>query len=87
MNQPVRPEDVLPAGVDRTVINGVGVRKGSVAAFVANAKQLEHLDSGTPEYDEVAAHLTSLLPALRAVGVLDVFVPRSEKLAGLIAGA
>ncbi|MDI5967065.1 hypothetical protein [Streptantibioticus silvisoli] len=87
MSQPVRPEDLLPDGADTCVINDVEVRKGSVAAFVANAKRLDGLELGTPEDTEVRAQLRKLVPALRAVGVLDVFTVRSETLADLIAHA
>ncbi|WNV85906.1 hypothetical protein [Umezawaea sp. Da 62-37] len=87
MTGPVRPEDVLPDDVDSGVLNGVEVRKGSVAAFVANARRLDDLRPGSPERDAVLAELRRLVPALRAVGVLDVFAPRSAALADVIAGA
>lgn len=38
----VRPEDVLPDGVDSTAINGKTVRKGTIAAFLANADILDN---------------------------------------------
>jgi hypothetical protein len=82
----VRPEDVLPDGVDRSLMNGVDVRKGTVAAFVANARTLERLAPGTGEYEAVAGQLRSLLPALTAVGVLEVFEPRSPALREIVAG-
>jgi hypothetical protein len=87
MATPVRPEDMLPADVNSREINGVEVRKGSVAAFVANARQLDRLDPSGSEYAQVASQLRALVPALRAVGVLDVFTPRSGVLAELIESA
>jgi hypothetical protein len=84
MSNPVRPEDLLPTGVDSGVINGVEVRKGSVAAFVANAKRLNELEPTSQEYVEVLTQLQQLVPALRAVGVFDVFTPRSPALAEII---
>jgi hypothetical protein len=83
---PVRPEDVLADGVDSGLINGVEVRKGSVAAFVANAKRLEDLEPGSAEYAPLVAQLKALKPALAAVGVLDVFALRSAKLASILEG-
>ncbi|MEU5304160.1 hypothetical protein ACH4YO_14460 [Streptomyces noursei] len=85
-HQPVvRPEDVLPEGIDSTAINGLTVRKGSVAAFVANALRLDDLSEGTPEYAALVTQMRELAPALRAIGVLDVFRPRSPAVERIIA--
>lgn len=75
----VRPEDVLPEGIDSTAINGLTVRKGSVAAFVANALRLDDLTEGTPEHAAVVTQMRELAPALRTIGLLDVFRPRSAE--------
>lgn len=83
----VRPEDILPAGAEHAAIGGVEVRKGSVAAFVANAKNLATLEPGTPEHGAVVAQLQALAPLLAAVGVLDIFEPRSPELRRIIASA
>lgn len=81
---PVRPEDVLPAGVDSAVINGTSVRKGSIMAFVTNVKALDGLTAGTPDHDAVIRQIRQLAPAVRAIGMLDVFAPRSPELARLL---
>ncbi len=73
MTAPIRPEDVLPDGDDNAAFGDVSARKGTVAAFIANAKALNELADGTPERDAVLAQLRTLAPGLRAVGVLDVF--------------
>lgn len=83
----VRPEDVLPEGVDSTAINGLTVRKGSVAAFVANALRLDDLTEGTPEYAALVAQMRELAPALRTIGLLDVFRPRSPAVESILAEA
>ncbi|MEU5211795.1 hypothetical protein [Streptomyces sp. NPDC020742] len=83
----VRPEDVLPAGIDSTAINGQTVRKGSVAAFVANAVRLDDLTEDTPEYTSLVAQMQELAPALRTIGLLDVFAPRSPVVARILADA
>ncbi|MGW4400363.1 hypothetical protein ACWEHA_34155 [Amycolatopsis nivea] len=84
MPEPIRPEDVLPDGVDRTTLGGLEVRKGAVAAFVANVKQLEQAEPGGTEHEQIVDQLKQLVPTLRAVGVLDVFQPRSAAVAQLI---
>jgi hypothetical protein len=86
-NKPVRPEDLLPTGVDSGVINGVEVRKGTVAAFVANAKRLEALPSDSDEYTELAHQLRAARPLLEAIGVLEVFDVRSQRLREIFAVA
>jgi hypothetical protein len=86
MSEPraIRPEDVLADEVNSTTLNGAEVRKGTVAAFIANAKILESLAPTDPHYGEVEAQLRELVPAVRAVGVLDVFAPRTAAIAAVI---
>ncbi|MFF4188539.1 hypothetical protein ACFYZ9_35605 [Streptomyces sp. NPDC001691] len=81
----VRPEDVLPEGVDSTAINGMTVRKGSVAAFVANAVRLDDLAEGTPEHTALVTQMRELAPALRTIGLLKVFQPRSPLVEQILA--
>lgn len=80
MTGAVDPEDVLPDGDEYAELGGTPVRKGTVAAFVATARSLEALPAGDPAEAGLAAHLRDLLPGLRAVGVLEVFAPRSARL-------
>lgn len=80
----VRPQDVLADGVESVTIDDVQVRKGTVAAFVANAKLLDRLDPAAPGYAEVLGVLRELAPKVRAVGLLDVFAPRSPVVAELL---
>ncbi len=84
MTQPIRPEDVLPDGADDASFAGVTARKGTVAAFVANAKLLDDLPAGSPGREAIVAQLRALAPALRAVGIFDVFTPRSPEVAALV---
>ena len=76
----MRAEDVLPDAVNQAVIEGVTVRKGSVGAFLANAKIL--LDSNSTLEDRTLAEkdLISLIPALRALGIFEVLQIRNEEL-------
>lgn len=83
----VRPEDLLPVGADTTAINGRTVRKGSVAAFVANAIRLDDLTEGAPEYEALITQMRELAPVLRTIGLLDVFEPRSPKVGRILSEA
>lgn len=76
----IRPEDVLPDDRDHAELHGITVRKGSVAAFVANAKLLDVLPHGSPERAQALAQLQALAPSVAAVGLLDVFQPRSSEI-------
>jgi hypothetical protein len=64
----IKPEDVLPDGVDSTIINGVTVRKGSVAAVLANLKLLDSPGIKEEEKEAALAAIKSLAPALVAGG-------------------
>jgi aldehyde:ferredoxin oxidoreductase len=83
----IRPEDVLPDGVDTMAVGATTVRKGTVAAFVANANILEQLPIGDLRRNDVEAELRALAPALHSVGVLDVFAPRSAEIAAILGEA
>ncbi|WP_127505602.1 DUF7709 family protein [Actinoplanes solisilvae] len=76
----VRPEDVLPDGAEFGVFENVQVRKGTIAAFIANVRALDGLEPGTSSYDAVADQLRAAVPALRAVGLFDIFEVRSAEL-------
>jgi hypothetical protein len=68
-NNPVRPEDVLPDGVDATAINGKTVRKGTIAAFLANTDILENLHTTEQQRQEALNMMKELAPAVIAIGL------------------
>jgi hypothetical protein len=78
------PQDVLPEGTEGTEFHGEYVRKGTIAAFIANAKLLQSLPAGTPEYEGTAAQLRTLKPVLDAVGLFDVVTIRDPAVATLL---
>jgi len=80
----VRPEEILPDGVNRGEIDGVSIRKGSVGAFLANARILDDPTASTKDRDTAERDLVALLPAMRALGLFDVFAIRDEKLRALV---
>jgi hypothetical protein len=65
----IRPEDILPDGVDSTAINGKIVRKGSIAAFLANVEVLENLNSTQQQKQNALTMLVELAPAVVAIGL------------------
>ncbi len=85
--RPIGADDVLADGVETAVFDGREVRKGTVAAFVANARALERTVEGTQDSRRLEEQLLRALPDLRSIGVLDVFTPRTPRLAGLMGSA
>ncbi|CPV47720.1 hypothetical protein [Mycobacteroides abscessus] len=80
----IRPEDVLSDSDNSTTVDGVTVRKGTIAAFIANAKLLETIAQSDPRHAAIERELRKLAPAVRAIGLLDVFTPRTPRIASLL---
>lgn len=80
----MRPEDVLKDDENFLKKDGVPLRKGSVAAFIANAKTF--LDKKSSQEARVAAEkdMVSLLPTLTALGLFDVFEIKSQEIRKLM---
>jgi len=85
-NQPVRPEDVLPDGVEGGEFGGEYVRKGSVAAFVGNVRALAEVEPSGARWEAIVEQLRELKPALVRIGVLDVFEIRDPEVRSLVDG-
>jgi hypothetical protein len=80
----MRAEDVLPDNVNHGDFNGVQVRKGSVGAFLANAKVLSD-PAASAEVRKIAEQdIIDSLPALRALGLFDVLHIRDETLRAIV---
>jgi hypothetical protein len=80
----MKAADVLPDGVDALERNGKVLRKGSVAAFIANAKALEAPDTPPDVRRAAEADLRELVPVLVEVGVFDVFEVRSPGVRAIV---
>ena len=75
----MKAEDILPDRQDRIRLGGVEIRKGSVGAFIANARLL--LEEELPAARRRQAEdLRALLPAIRALGLLELFELRDARL-------
>jgi hypothetical protein len=77
----MRPEDLFPDGPDSMDVDGIRVRKGSIASFIYNALTLDSVDPGSAEYRRARSGIQDLAPLLRAVRVFEVFSVRSERVA------
>lgn len=76
----MKAQDIIPDGQDFTVIGGHTVRKGSVGAFLANARVLEDAHASPGEKQSARQDLQALVPTLDALGLFEVFALRSPAL-------
>ena len=79
----MKPQDILPDNINSVEINGQVLRKGSVAAFMANLSIIEQ-PANYPEYENAVKDLIELTPILETLGVFKHFRLRSEKAITLI---
>lgn len=77
---PVRPEDVLADGQDATRVDGLNLRKGTIAAFLRNALHWTGDIADEAERAAFAQEIVAALPALKALGVFEVFAIRDPGL-------
>jgi len=80
----MRAADILPDHVNDSTFNGISVRKGTVGAFLANARVWA--DALTPANERTAAEndIVDALPALRALGLFDLLEIRDPGLRALV---
>lgn len=76
----MKAQDVLPDDQNVGSFQGVAVRKGTVGAFLANARVWTD-PAATPQAREDAQRdMRDALPALRALGLFDVLQVRDPVL-------
>lgn len=80
----MRAEDILPDGVDHIEIAGVSARKGSVAAFLANARVFSDAAAAPADRATAQQHIVDLLPTLRALGLFDVLAIKDPALQAFV---
>ncbi|KRE90077.1 preprotein translocase subunit SecD [Frateuria sp. Soil773] len=80
----MRAEELLPDDVNQGDFNGVTVRKGSVGAFLSNARVLADPASSPEARATAERDIVDLLPALRALGLFDAFAIRDDALRSFV---
>ena len=81
----MRAEQILPDDVDHGRFQGVTIRKGTVAAFLANARTWADARASADERAQAQAQIVEDLPALRALGLFDQLEIRDETLRAFVA--
>jgi len=68
-NNSVQPEDILPDGVDSSLLAGRVVKKGTIAAFLANIDILESPITNGKQKDAAIQTMKELAPSVIAIGL------------------
>lgn len=80
----MRADESLPDDVNEIEVRGLHIRKGSVAAFVAGAKALQDASLAPEQMGAVIIDMLDLVPALRALGLFDIFEIRDAALRRIV---
>lgn len=81
----MRAEDILPDFIDHVTIDGQLLRKGTVAAFLANARLWLDTSRDAAQHEQAEADMVAGLPALRALGLFDILDVRDATLRAWLA--
>lgn len=68
-NKGILPKDILADNIDSKEINGLNVRKGTIAAVLANIDILESSSSSTQLKQTALKTIKDLVPSLIALGL------------------
>lgn len=80
----VRPEDILADGEDSTSIHGKTIRKGTIAAFLANINVFEHPNTSEKQKNEAFKVMQELAPAVIAAGLHQHVVFKNKEIEQLL---
>jgi len=83
----MRADQILPDDVDHGQFQGVTIRKGAVAAFLANARAWTDARASADVRAQASREIARDLPALRALGLFEVLQIRDERLRALVDAA
>lgn len=83
----MRARDILPDDVNEVEAQGLRVRKGSVAAFLASARALQGAALSPEQMGAAITDLLDLVPALRALGLFEIFEVRDPALRRIVEAA
>lgn len=86
-NHSIKPEDILPEGIDNLIINDKPVRKGTIAAFLKNAAILDNADITAKQKQEAITTMKELAPAIIALGLHHQVVFKNSEVEQLLVEA
>ncbi|WP_300757929.1 hypothetical protein [Janthinobacterium sp.] len=80
----MRAEDLLPDEQNQGQFNGLTVRKGTVGAFLVNARAWLDPASSADQRKDAERDIVEALPALHALGLFDLLQVRDANLRELV---
>jgi hypothetical protein len=80
----MRPQDVMPDHENEIALGDCVVRKGTVAAFIANALVLTEPTAPAEARRRAEEDLRALVPALRALRIFEVLAIRDSAIRRLV---
>ncbi|WP_431262975.1 hypothetical protein ACQ859_23270 [Roseateles chitinivorans] len=80
----MKAQDLLPDGQNQIERNGTVIRKGTVGAFLVNAKTWGDPAAEAGRRADAERDIVEALPALRELGLFDVLDVRDERLRALL---
>lgn len=83
----MRAEALLPDDLNQGEFNGTTVRKGTVGAFLINARVLADAGASDEQRQRAEQDIIEALPALRALGLFEILQVRDKHLRGLCEGS
>jgi PPOX class probable FMN-dependent enzyme len=82
----MRAQDILPDDANEASFAGLTIRKGTVAAFLANARVFADAAQAPGGRAAALAEIEAALPALHALGLFEVLEIRHAPLRALVQG-
>ncbi|KAF1007917.1 MAG: hypothetical protein GAK28_01393 [Luteibacter sp.] len=83
----MKPQDILPDDVNSFELAGVTVRKGTIGAFIVNARVLTDPASDAAARAAALEDALALVPAMEQLGVFEVFRIADTDLAEVVAAS
>ncbi len=80
----MKAQDILPDDAHQRELEGVTVRKGTVGAFLVNARTWCDANSSARQREAARRDIVEALPALRALGLFQVLSIRDPVLRELV---
>jgi len=83
----MRADQILPDDIDHGQFQGLSIRKGTVAAFLANARAWTDAQASADARAQASREIARDLPALRALGLFEVLEIRDAALRAMVQAA
>ncbi len=83
-NKVISAKDILADNEDTKIINGIEIRKGTIAAALANAKILHSSSASAKEKEEAMKAIKASAPALVALGLHEHVIWKNPEIQKII---